>query len=346
MMKDNNKDDSFIEIDQKDLIIIRDTKNWKPTKEFIVAYARQLGFDVENDPPELLSIAEKYLTKDIPEYFLRAFHKDTLHILYINILTCEIELSSEFEDLAKKEYKELKEKYHKNMKSKEILTNSKVEENKKKILEQKNKEEEQKKKNSKIKRKEKENIINKKNTINKIASNIIKINNDKDNNKNEIIKFEMVIEELRKRIKELEVALKEKDNIINILKKEKDLLKIENNNIIEKFNKNISILNEQISKNEKMIEQYKFKISQIPFEFSPGEKIMSIIFKSYDDNIISSFICKNTDTFDFLEKKFYEKYSEYKGLDNIFISNGRKINKNKSLDENKIKNNDIIIIFN
>jgi len=50
--------------------------------------------------------------------------------------------------------------------------------------------------------------------------------------------------------------------------------------------------------------------------------------------------------FNSLENKFYEKYSEYKDLDNIFISNGRKIDKNKSLDENKIKNNDIITIFN
>ena len=126
MLDDNNNDNSEIEVDQNDLIIIRDTQNWKPTKEFIEAYARQLGFDVDNDPPELLSIAEKYLTKDIPEYFLRAFHKETLHILYINIITNEIELSSEYEDLAKKEYKELKEKYYKDMKSKEILANSKV----------------------------------------------------------------------------------------------------------------------------------------------------------------------------------------------------------------------------
>ena len=41
---------------------------------------------------------------------------------------------------------------------------------------------------------------------------------------NKIIKIEMVIEELTKRIKELEVTLKEKENIINSLKKEKDLL--------------------------------------------------------------------------------------------------------------------------
>ena len=70
------------------------------------------------------------------------------------------------------------------------------------------------------------------------------------------------------------------------------------------------------------------------------------IFISSDENIIFSLICKNTDIFKFIENKFYEKYSEYKGLDNIFISNGRKINRNKSLDGNKIKNNDIITFFN
>ena len=103
---------------------------------------------------------------------------------------------------------------------------------------------------------------------------------------------------------------------------------------------------EQIRKKEKIIKEYELKISQFPFHFSPGEKIISIIFISSDHNIISSFICKNTDIFKVLENKFYEKYSEYKGLENKFFSNGREINKNKSLDENLIKNNDIIIISN
>ena len=62
--------------------------------------------------------------------------------------------------------------------------------------------------------------------------------------------------------------------------------------------------------------------------------------------IFISSVCKNTDTFKVLENKFYEKYTEFKGLDSIFFSNGIKIDKNKSLDKNKIKNNDIITIFN
>jgi len=158
---------------------------------------------------------------------------------------------------------------------------------------------------------------------------------------------------LNKRIKELEESLKEKDIIINDLKNENkksliqnNQLNIEKNNINEKLNKILLESNEQINKKEKIIKQYELKISQFQFKFSPVEKIISIIFTSYDENVMSSFICKNTDIFTFIENKFYEKYSEYKGLNNYFISNGRKIDKNKSLDENNINNNDIITIFN
>ena len=158
---------------------------------------------------------------------------------------------------------------------------------------------------------------------------------------------------MEKRIKELENLLKEKDNIIQNLKNEnKNLysenyqIKIKYNNLIEKLNQTNSELKEQINKKEKKIKEYELKISQFPFEILPGEKIMSIIFTSFDQNqiIISSFICKNTDIFNALENKLYEKHPEYKGLENNFFINGRKIDKNKSLDENKIKNNDIITI--
>ena len=147
--------------------------------------------------------------------------------------------------------------------------------------------------------------------------------------------------------------MKEKENIINNLQNEKKeflyknkQLNIEYNNINEQLNKMNLESKEQLNKKEKIIKELELKISQFPFDFSPGEKIMSIIFISFDQNIISSFICKNTDSFKYLENKFYEKYSEYKDLDNIFILNGRKINKDKSLDENIIKNNDIITIYN
>ena len=199
---------------------------------------------------------------------------------------------------------------------------------------------------TKLTRSKSQKIINKKNAINEITPNNQK-ENVKDistNNKNEINKLKDKIIGLEKRIKELENILNEKDNIIQKLKNEK----IEYNNLNEKLNelnKMNSESKEQISKKEKIIKEYELKISQFPFDILPGEKIMSIIFISFDQNVITSFICKNTDIFNALENKFYEKYSEYKSLDNIFTLNGRKIKKNKSLDENKIKNNDIITIF-
>ena len=98
------------EIDPEDLIIITDKENWKPRKEYILAYAEKLGFDIANDPPELLNIAEKYLTAEIPEEYLRAFHKGDLTLLYINSITNEIEINTDIEEEAKREYMMMKEK--------------------------------------------------------------------------------------------------------------------------------------------------------------------------------------------------------------------------------------------
>ena len=96
---------------------------------------------------------------------------------------------------------------------------------------------------------------------------------------------------------------------------------------------------EEIKLKEKKIMEIKYTI---PKEIKLNEKIISVIFKSYDQNILYSIICKNTDNFKKIEKKFYEKYPEYKNTKNCFISNGKKIDSSKNLDENKIKNSDII----
>ena len=176
---------------------------------------------------------------------------------------------------------------------------------------------------------------------------------------------------MKERINELEEILKGKNDNINNLTNDLNLLRNENknlqtknsrleissNNKIEELNnqlnlsmsikdKKISESDIQIKERDKIIKKYESKISQFPFELSFGEKIISIVIMSSDENIIFPILCKNTDIFNFVEKKFYEKYPEYKDLDNYFILNGKRIRKNKSLDENKIKNNDIIIIFN
>jgi len=79
--------------------------------------------------------------------------------------------------------------------------------------------------------------------------------------------------------------------------------------------------------------------------FSPGEKLISIQFVSVDQ-IIKDFkvIVKNSDKFSKLEDILYEKYPNYKDTDNYFIVNGKRLNRNRTLEENNIKNNDILTL--
>ena len=81
----------------------------------------------------------------------------------------------------------------------------------------------------------------------------------------------------------------------------------------------------------------------IPLQIKSEEKMMSIIFISIDEDIHYSIICKNTDIFSNIEKIFYDKYPEYKNIQGEFFINGNKVDKFKNINDNKIKNSDIII---
>ena len=81
----------------------------------------------------------------------------------------------------------------------------------------------------------------------------------------------------------------------------------------------------------------------IPLQIKSEEKMMSIIFISIDEVIHYSIICKNTDIFSNIEKIFYDKYPEYKNIQGEFFINGNKVDRFKNINDNKIKNSDIII---
>ena len=97
---------------------------------------------------------------------------------------------------------------------------------------------------------------------------------------------------------------------------------------------------ERLELKEKELNEIKLKI---PFELSKEEKIMNVLFKSVEEDIICPMICKNTENFYNLEKLLYIEYPEYKECQ--FFFNGRKIDKFKTLNENKIHNHDIITIY-
>ena len=65
---------------------------------------------------------------------------------------------------------------------------------------------------------------------------------------------------------------------------------------------------------------------------------------SLDEKILYSVMGKNTDVFSKIENELYKKYPEYSENENAFYLKGKKIEKNKSLSYNGIKDNDIIIL--
>ena len=163
-------------------------------------------------------------------------------------------------------------------------------------------------------------------------------------------------ENLNKQIDKLKNELKEKDIKYKNLVTKNEQLKIEIDNEKKKFKdfqdnqakkdnlKSEYELHKRIEELYKKIDELKEILARYPFKLLKGEKLISVIFKSVDQKIHFSVICKNTEKFIKLEEKLYNDYPEYADLDNFFIVNGKVISKFKSLEENNIKNSDIIIV--
>ena len=102
--------------------------------------------------------------------------------------------------------------------------------------------------------------------------------------------------------------------------------------------------NINIEYNNKILE-LKNQINQLKSYFlSPGENLISIKFTSCDQNINFSTFAKPNDNFTKIENILYDNYPNYREFENYFLVNGHKINRNKTIEQNKIKNNDIITL--
>ena len=198
------------------------------------------------------------------------------------------------------------------------------------------------------------NMQNNKNQQNSLQTKLILMEEDKKNIENMKNKE---INELKKKINELKDELKkEKDknklleqNIINLDNLKKELNEEINKNkdmkkSIEMKNIYINELNQIIVEKEKKINILEKKLSRFPFELEEDEQLMSVIFTTLDQKFHYSIICKNTDIFNTIENKLYNAFYEYSETENYFFVNGGKINKVKTLEYNKIKNNDLIIL--
>lgn len=191
---------------------------------------------------------------------------------------------------------------------------------------------------------------------------------NQDNNLiNDGKKFKPEETNLNKTIEELNNTIAQLNNKISNLNIQKmkyenkiKLLTEENNNLSKKCKsleeKNIvgSIKGGNEQKDEllfslmKKIESKDNEINKlktaIPFELKEGEELLTVIFISSDQKIHHSFICKNTEIFSLVEKRLYEVYPNYEESENYFLIGGNKIKKTKTLEENKIKNSDVIMV--
>ena len=167
---------------------------------------------------------------------------------------------------------------------------------------------------------------------------------------------------VKKKLCEEKPELKEKEIIFLLDDKNLDINKtLEENQIKNKKAIVINILKDKLNKgnetsknnnnerktednNEGKTEDNKEEKSEIIKENEDEE--ISVIIKSSDQTIKSSFMCKKSDKFKVLEQKLYKKYPNIKNEGHYYLCEGNKIDIEKTIEENKIKDNANILYIN
>ena len=139
--------------------------------------------------------------------------------------------------------------------------------------------------------------------------------------------------ELEQQLNDLEIYIKKQKQIINDVKKELEKLY----HILNDKN----LINYKLKSFQNIISDIKLNMPSLT---KPNEKLMSIVFNSFDENIHYSVICKSSDQFFKIESLLNDKYPQYKHLNKDYFVNGVKIDINKNLKDNNIKNSDIITL--
>ena len=154
-------------------------------------------------------------------------------------------------------------------------------------------------------------------------------------------------------IKDLKRQLKEE--------KDKNLKLINENNIlkntIDNLNKELAQIKGIKQKMENDLVQKDIKIQKLLsqksndyFDISSlksNDKIIGVNFVSMGNNDIGHYnlVCKTRDLFVNLEERLYNDFPQFKNYETYFEVNGKRIKRFQTLEQNKIKNKDIINVF-
>ena len=145
--------------------------------------------------------------------------------------------------------------------------------------------------------------------------------------------------------KKLKNKNKKLNDVINNLRVKNDDL----NEQINKLEAELNILNLELQnyKLNNNLNNHIDNLNNLIAPILPGEKIISVNFVSQGFQDISnwSLPCKNTNLFIRLEEILNNTFSELKKHETYFMVNTKRIKRFQTLEENQIKNNDIINIF-
>ncbi len=142
------------------------------------------------------------------------------------------------------------------------------------------------------------------------------------------------------------ILFDENNNLKNINKKLNEEI-----TSLKQYKEQIKLLKYQINKKNIEIQNYQlnnnYKDDIGITSIKPGEVVLAISFVSMGNQDIGHYavVCKNTDLFVRLEEKLYNEYPQFKNYETYFEVKTKRIKRFKTLDENKIKNGDIINVF-
>ena len=154
------------------------------------------------------------------------------------------------------------------------------------------------------------------------------------------------IKDLKKQLKE------EKDKNLKLIN-ENNILK----NTIDNLNKELEqikgikqSLENDLAQKDIEIQKLRSQKSNDYFDISSlksNDKIIGVNFVSMGINDIGhySLVCKTRDLFVNLEERLYNDFPQFKNYETYFEVNGKRIKRFQTLEQNKIKNKDIINVF-
>ena len=164
-------------------------------------------------------------------------------------------------------------------------------------------------------------------------------------NNNEIDNLRRELKDEKEKNKKLQDTINNLNNIINQLKQE-------HYTEINKLTEKNKVLEKLLEEKNKEINDYIFKLSNSSnneqlISVKTGDKIIAVLFMTQGSQDIFNYTmaCKTSDLFVRLEERLYHDFPKYRNYETFFMVNTRRIFRFKTLEENKIKNNDIISLF-